>query len=251
MTGDGKLYEELIYRYLHSFSYTAKEDIYGEPYIEEFYFANKNVFICNYKTNNRRQIDILLNFPPNNRKIAVECKDHSSRIDVINIESFITKCTNIGVNEGWFYSSSGFTKPAEELAKKSLGIKTFHIPIDQLMYLLDRNYDPIQDPVFSCPNCLNGPDSYITVDHIYHVLTSNGKYFQVLVGMCYCCFNYFCIDSLSYSITLVSTFNSNNNSHSFIRRSIKCSGYPDITYSYDFAGNLVILYKNIPCRILT
>lgn len=245
MANNGKFYEELIYRYLYSKSFRVEEDIYGESYVNELFYVHKDVRINSAKTSNTRQVDILIN-KKNNCRIAVECKDYSTPIDTPHLEAFVSKCNSLNVNQGYFYSASGFTVNATEYAKNSMGIHLFHIPISNLLYLLTREYDFHLPFFYSCPICKDGIDSGIDAEYVYHVLTEEKYYFQVYMGLCKNCFNYFCIDSISHTPTLVAKLDNQYSLH-FLNTPIICSENPKIKYDFDCNGSLCVMYNNTYC----
>ncbi|HZV68667.1 MAG TPA: restriction endonuclease [Saprospiraceae bacterium] len=78
---------------------------------------------------NEREIDVLLTSFVNTIliQIAIECKDHSSRISVDKIEGFKGKCEFIpNINKLIFVSKSGFQKAAITKAK-AYGIDLFRL----------------------------------------------------------------------------------------------------------------------------
>ena len=72
-------------------------------------------------TNISRQVDIALftNVGSYQVFIAIECKDHSRKVDISTVESFAQKIKDLGAHVGVLISSNGFTKSAISLAKQS------------------------------------------------------------------------------------------------------------------------------------
>lgn len=247
MSNDGKLYEELIFRYLYLQSYEIAEDDYAQPYYNELFSISKNAQIRNIKAQNKRQIDILIN-KKDGRKVVVECKDHSTPIDTPIIESFISKCNNLNVNQGHFYSASGFTNPAIELGKNSMGLRLFHKPINNLLYLLNEQFDRNFPQIFSCLECHNSNEALITTEHVYHVISQYGKYFQIYEGKCSNCQSIYLIDNVSYSQTKIAIYDESTSSYPIISPIIDCK-YSYLIYHFG-NNNFSIEYKNKPCFII-
>jgi hypothetical protein len=76
-------------------------------------------FLVDQITGNRREHDVLITVSSSHHvaRIAIECRDRSRRITVIDIEGFWSKCQDTGVDQGIVVSPKGFSKSAIEKAK--------------------------------------------------------------------------------------------------------------------------------------
>src|SRR5689334_18912714 len=51
--------------------------------------------------------------------LAIECRDRSRKVNVLDVESFVTKCQDTQVNKGVIVSAKGFTRAAQTKAANS------------------------------------------------------------------------------------------------------------------------------------
>lgn len=88
-------------------------------------------------TGQRREFDlmVLIKSGYHEAKIAVECKDWTTPVDVPVVESFYSKCKDNGIHKGVIVCSNGFTEPAKRKADY-YGFSCLVLSdIDELKYL--------------------------------------------------------------------------------------------------------------------
>ena len=74
--------------------------------------------IADKVTGRPREHDVVLTIAQEHHElvIALECRDHSRKIDVGAVEAFRSKCEHTGINSGIIVSARGFYKPAIQKA---------------------------------------------------------------------------------------------------------------------------------------
>lgn len=78
-----------------------------------------NKRIIDLTTGRLREFDIIITIKERHHevKIAVECRDHSRPVGVTQVESFVKKCQDTGINQGIIVSSKGFYDTARRKAE--------------------------------------------------------------------------------------------------------------------------------------
>lgn len=104
---DGKQFEELLH------------DIYTILAANDHYTSvERNVQLDGQ--DGSRQIDVLIRSKVAGiaLKTVVECRDHNKRLDVIAVDAFQSKLTDVGANKGVLVSRKGFSGTAIKKAKR-------------------------------------------------------------------------------------------------------------------------------------
>lgn len=253
---DGKLYEELIYRYLLSNSHRFDEENYE---LIEIYNLESDVWITDQRSKRKRQIDLLVRPVSEKKKYIIECKDWGRRVDSPQVEAFIQKCEGVHANQCIMFSSSGFTESALEVGNKSRGVDLVTMPLQQLMHLLNPVYEN-EHLVFSCPVCMKhigffgATSGSIEFDQIMHIVSEDEKYFKGYLGICDNCFNMFIYTSKIKTINLSHKFvEAEENYHSPIGPYIVTHDqHNTIIYELDTDGKIKSIKLNeIPCHIIS
>lgn len=94
-----------------------------------------------------RQIDVLIDArhdTDNTRRIVVDAKKRSRKIDVKDVEAFRGLMEDVGATHGYLISPSGHTKAAEKRAQMAVSIRL--VPLDRM-----EDFDPS-----TWPECMNG-----------------------------------------------------------------------------------------------
>lgn len=95
-------------------------------------------YLPDITTGKLREHDVLLTMKHGHHtvKIAIECRDRSRPITVNQVEGFLTKCKDTGINQGIIVSSKGFYGTAKKKAKHH-GIRCLSIEeVDSFNWLL-------------------------------------------------------------------------------------------------------------------
>lgn len=111
-----------------------------------------NAHIVGRITGIRRQIDVLIEArhdTDNSRRIIVDAKTKSRRIDVKDVESFRGLMEDVGATHGYLVSPSGYTKAAEKRAQAAVSIRI--LPLNRL-----ENFDPSTWPRCQRTGCERG-----------------------------------------------------------------------------------------------
>jgi hypothetical protein len=111
-----------------------------------------NAHIVGKITGVRRQIDVLIESrhdTDNSRRMIVDAKKKSRKIDVKDVESFRGLMEDVGATHGYLVSSSGYTKAAEKRAQVSVSIRI--VPLNRL-----DNFDPSTWPRCQKQGCKRG-----------------------------------------------------------------------------------------------
>lgn len=111
-----------------------------------------NAHIVGRITGIRRQIDVLIDArhdTDNSRRIIVDAKKKSRKIDVKDVESLQGLMEDVGATHGYLVSPSGYTKGAEKRAQTAVSIRI--LPLDRL-----ENFDPSSWPRCQRTGCERG-----------------------------------------------------------------------------------------------
>lgn len=111
-----------------------------------------NAHIVGRITGVRRQIDVLIETrhdTDNSRRIIVDAKKRSRKIDVKDVESFRGLMEDVGASHGYLVSPAGHTKAAEKRAQAAVSIRI--VPLDRL-----ENFDPSTWPRCQKAGCERG-----------------------------------------------------------------------------------------------
>lgn len=113
---DGKAFEQLIS--IIEKVVAADENVTVEP----------NKKLTDKVTGERRQFDVVLTVTHQHHVVvvAIECKDKTRPVGVLDLEAFHTKCQHAGINQGVIVSTSGFAKTVRTKAE-FLGIRCLDI----------------------------------------------------------------------------------------------------------------------------
>lgn len=82
------------------------------------YSVKPNQQMVGYKSKRSRQVDILIEheIKPHRIQIIIECKYYNKKVNVKEVEAFISKLEDIKVSRGAMVSAKGFTKSAYQRA---------------------------------------------------------------------------------------------------------------------------------------
>jgi hypothetical protein len=85
----------------------------------------KDVKILGRKSEVERQIDILIEeqIVGHSVQIAIECKNWQSKLDVQDVESYITKLDDVGISKGVIISKEGYSETCYTRATKEIGLQ--------------------------------------------------------------------------------------------------------------------------------
>lgn len=111
-----------------------------------------NARILGRITGVRRQIDVLIETrhdTDNSRRVIVDAKKRSRKIDVKDVESFMGLMEDVGATHGYLVSPVGYTKAAEKRAQAAVSIRI--LPLDRL-----ENFDPSTWPRCQRMGCERG-----------------------------------------------------------------------------------------------
>ncbi|BFI95682.1 MAG: hypothetical protein RSP_11920 [Rhodanobacter sp.] len=111
-----------------------------------------NAHIVGRITGVRRQIDVLIETrhdTDNSRRIIVDAKKRSRKIDVKDVESFRGLMEDVGATHGYLVSPTGYTKAAGNRAQAAVSIRI--VPLDRL-----ENFDPSTWPHCQRRGCERG-----------------------------------------------------------------------------------------------
>lgn len=252
MSNDGKLFEELIYnKYMSESKYIDEEFNTVRNYI-----VKKNYFVYDSKSGNNRQVDIAIFIESyeGTKFIAVECKNHKAVIDVQELESFICKLDGINASKGIMVSTSGFTKGARELARKSRGIELQLMNLEELQEYLYHDYKFYNG---ECGICRYKADfwtgkklnSLVMYHNFDNVLTNKGQFLKIYNGSCDNCFTINFLNEKCGSITPV-LYLGNSCNYYCKQKEVSCSDNCGLVYKIDEYGNISYFYKGEACNIV-
>lgn len=111
-----------------------------------------NARIVGRVTGISRQIDVLIDArhdTDNSRRVVVDAKKRSRKIDVKDVEAFRGMMEDVGATHGYIVCSAGYTKAAEKRAQEAVSIRI--VPVDRL-----EGFDPATWPHCKFENCLRG-----------------------------------------------------------------------------------------------
>lgn len=114
--------------------------------------VSPNARIVGKITGRRRQIDVLIDArhgADNSRRIVVDAKRRSRKIDVKDVEAFRGLMEDVGATHGYLISPSGYTKAAERRAQSAVSMRI--VPLDHL-----ENFDPSTWPPCKRAACKDG-----------------------------------------------------------------------------------------------
>ncbi|AGG87596.1 restriction endonuclease [Rhodanobacter denitrificans] len=134
-----KLYERLVARMLVE---QLETDLCVTP----------NAYIVGRITGVPRQIDVLIETrhdTDNSRRIIVDAKKRSRKIDVKDVESFRGLMEDVGATHGYLVSPAGYTKAAGKRAQAAVSIRI--VPLDRL-----EDFDPSTWPRCQREGCKHG-----------------------------------------------------------------------------------------------
>lgn len=85
---------------------------------EEIGEVQRNVFVADRVTGQRRQIDVLLTIKTRGHalRVVIDAKFHSRPIDVTVVEEVLSLAAAVGANKAIIVASNGWTEPAEKKA---------------------------------------------------------------------------------------------------------------------------------------
>lgn len=138
-TPEWELYERLVARMLVE---QLETDLCVTP----------NAHIVGTITGIRRQIDVLIETrhdTDNSRRIIVDAKKRSRKIDVKDVESFRGMMEDVGATHGYLVSPAGYTRAAEKRAQTVVSIRI--VPLDRL-----EGFDPSTWPRCQRKGCKHG-----------------------------------------------------------------------------------------------
>jgi hypothetical protein len=141
-----------------------------------------------------RQIDALIDLrhdTDNSRRIIIDAKARSRRIDVTHVEAFRGLMEDVGATHGYLVCPRGHTPAAERRAQDAVSIRL--LPLDRL-----EDFDPSAWPDCIVNGCLGGKvfwSGYPSID--MHVVPLSGKSSEMrcisvvhYVGKCDRCYNF-------------------------------------------------------------
>lgn len=111
-----------------------------------------NARIVGRITGVHRQIDVLIesrHHTDNSRRIVVDAKRKSRKINVKDVESFRGLMEDVGATHGYLVVSSGYTQAAEKRAQSAVSLRI--VPLDHL-----ENFDPSSWPQCQRKGCERG-----------------------------------------------------------------------------------------------
>jgi hypothetical protein len=111
-----------------------------------------NAFVTGKITGIRRQIDVLIDTrhdTDNTRRIAVDAKKRSRKIDVTDVEAFLGLMQDVSATHSYLVTSAGYTETAEKRAQQSVSMRI--VPVGRL-----ENFDPSTWPHYKGSDCRYG-----------------------------------------------------------------------------------------------
>lgn len=255
MGNDGKLFEELIFNKYQSQA-TKITNINDEYEMIKRYVVKKDYMAKDFRTGGIRQVDIaiFINSYEGERFIAIECKNHKERIDVQELESFITKLTSIRASKGIMVSSSGFTEGALKLACSSLGIELKLMPINELSEYLYHDYKYYNGECSICSHKKSiwthkKIESMVFYQDFVNLITKKGKYLKIYSGTCNECYSINYLNEKCESVTPL-FYLDDKLKYYWEKREIPCSDNCGLVYIIDQYGNVSYKYKDTICNII-
>lgn len=136
---DWEIYERFIARLI---SVDAPTDLSVTP----------NARIKGLISGRKRQIDVLIDSrhdTDNSRRIVIDAKRRSRKIDVVQVEAFESFMKDVGATHGYLVCPVGHTKAAERRAQDAITISL--VPLDLL-----EDFDPTSWPECLSQSCRRG-----------------------------------------------------------------------------------------------
>lgn len=100
----------------------------------------------------KRQIDVLIDLrhdTDNSRRVIVDAKMRTRKIDVKDVESFRGLMEDVAATHGYLVCPKGHTKAAERRAQSAVSIRL--LPLNRL-----DDFDPSEWPACQAPKCKDG-----------------------------------------------------------------------------------------------
>lgn len=136
---DWELYERLVARMI-------------ADQISTEYCVTPNARLMGRISDRSRQIDVLIDLrhdTDNSRRVIVDAKKHTRKVDVKDVEAFRGLMEDVGATHGYLVCPSGYTKAAEKRAQSSVSIRL--VPLDRL-----ADFDPSTWPKCGASRCKDG-----------------------------------------------------------------------------------------------
>ncbi len=116
------------------------------------YCVTPNARLTGRISQRSRQIDVLIDLrhdTDNSRRVIVDAKKHTRKIDVKEVEAFRGLMEDVAATHGYLVCPNGYTKAAERRAQSAVSIRL--VPLDRL-----ADFDPSTWPKCEAPKCKNG-----------------------------------------------------------------------------------------------
>jgi hypothetical protein len=116
------------------------------------YCATPNARLVDRISKRSRQIDVLIDLrhdTDNSRRVIVDAKKRTRKIDVTDVEAFRGLMEDVGATHGYLVCPKGYTKAAERRAQTVVSIRL--LPLDRL-----EDFDPSTWPKCGVTTCKNG-----------------------------------------------------------------------------------------------
>ena len=116
------------------------------------YCVTPNARLAGRISKRSRQIDVLIDLrydTDNSRRIIVDAKKRTRKINVNDVEAFRGLMEDVGATHGYLVCPNGYTKSAERRAQSAVSIRL--VPLDRL-----EDFDPSTWPECEAENCNNG-----------------------------------------------------------------------------------------------
>jgi len=136
---DWELYERLVARMI-------------ADQLSTEYCVTPNARLAGRISKQSRQIDVLIDLrhdTDNSRRVIVDAKKRTRKIDVKDVESFRGLMEDVGATHGYLVCPSGYTKAAEQRAQAAVSIRL--VPLDRL-----DDFDPTTWPACQSERCRDG-----------------------------------------------------------------------------------------------
>lgn len=116
------------------------------------YCVTPNARVSGTRSGLNRQIDVLIDLrhdTDNSRRIIIDAKARSRRIDVTHVEAFRGLMEDVGATHGYLVCPQGHTEAAQRRAQDAVSIRL--LPLDRL-----EDFDPSTWPDCMAPGCRGG-----------------------------------------------------------------------------------------------
>lgn len=116
------------------------------------YCVTPNARVAGALSGRDRQIDVLIDLrhsTDNSRRIIIDAKARSRRIDVTHVEAFLGLMEDVGATHGYLVCPLGYTSAAKRRAQDSVSIRL--LPLDRM-----DHFDPSSWPDCKTPRCGGG-----------------------------------------------------------------------------------------------